>query len=174
MSDANIVDGARDFRLMKRPMVDAILSMTEYNRFSKGIFGWVGFNTKWISYENVERAAGTTKWSFWKLLKYSFECIYNFSTVPLDISSFSGFALCILSVIGILIIIIRALCGVPSANGWASLLCVILFVGGLQLFCIGILGQYLAKAYLETKARPIYIARETDEIYRSKKSESAE
>lgn len=168
ISDTELVEGARDFRLMRRRMVDAILSMTEYNRFTKGIFCWVGFKTKWLEYDNIERVAGSTKWSFWKLLKYSFECIYNFSTVPLDISSFSGFALCILSVIGILIIIIRALCGVPSANGWASLLCVILFVGGLQLFCIGILGKYLSRTYMETKKRPIYIVRESEEDIKKK------
>ena len=148
---------------MNRRMVDAIVSMSEYNRFTKGIFCWVGFRTKWLEYDNIERVAGKTKWSFWKLFKYSLECIYNFSTVPLDISSFTGFTLCFAAIIGIIVIIIRSLCGAPATSGWASTLCVILFVGGLQLFCIGILGKYLSRTYLETKRRPIYIVRETDE-----------
>ena len=163
MADVEIVDGARDFRLMNRKFLDALLELKERNRFSKGLFGWVGFKTKWLEYENVERVAGETKWSFWKLFKYSLECIYNFSTVPLDISSFTGFTLCFAAIIGIIVIIIRSLCGAPATSGWASTLCVILFVGGLQLFCIGILGKYLSRTYLETKRRPIYIVRETDE-----------
>ncbi|MGM9657412.1 MAG: glycosyltransferase family 2 protein [Eubacteriales bacterium] len=163
ISKTELVEGARDFRLMNRRMVDAIVSMSEYNRFTKGIFCWVGFRTKWLEYDNIERVAGKTKWSFWKLFKYSLECIYNFSTVPLDISSFTGFTLCFAAIIGIIVIIIRSLCGAPATSGWASTLCVILFVGGLQLFCIGILGKYLSRTYLETKRRPIYIVRETDE-----------
>ena len=160
ISNTEIVDGARDYRLMTRQMVDAILSMSEYNRFTKGIFGWVGFRTKWLEYENVERVAGETKWSFWKLFKYSLEGIMAFSTAPLALASYFGIILCIVAVIAILFIVIRALCfGDPTA-GWPSLACIIIFIGGIQLFCIGVLGQYLAKTYLETKRRPIYISRE--------------
>lgn len=162
ISHADIVDGARDFRLMKRKMVDAILQMQEYHRFSKGIFGWVGFNTKWLDYQNVERVAGETKWSFWKLFKYSIEGIVAFSTVPLLISSFIGMILCIVSFIMICVIILKTLLLGDPVAGWPSLICVIFFVGGIQLFCIGILGQYLAKTYMETKQRPIYIASETN------------
>lgn len=162
ISNAEIVDGARDFRLMKRKVVDSILDIKEYNRFSKGIFGWVGFNTKWIEYENVERVAGETKWSFWKLFKYSIDGIVAFSTVPLLISSFIGFIFCILSFIMICFIIVRTFIFGDPVAGWPSLVCIIFFVGGIQLFCIGILGQYLAKAYIETKKRPIYIVGETN------------
>ena len=160
MSDADIVDGARDFRLMKRPMVDAILSMTEYNRFSKGIFGWVGFHTKWIAYENVERAAGTTKWSFWKLFLYSLEGIIGFSTAPLALASFFGMFMCIVAFIFIVFIIIKTLIFGDPTSGWPSMICIITLIGGIQLFCMGIIGQYLAKTYLESKNRPIYILAE--------------
>jgi glycosyltransferase involved in cell wall biosynthesis len=160
MSDANIVDGARDFRLMKRPMVDAILSMTEYNRFSKGIFGWVGFNTKWISYENVERAAGTTKWSFWKLFLYSLEGIIGFSTAPLALASFFGMFMCIVAFFFIIFIIVKTLIFGDPTSGWPSMVCIMVMIGGIQLFCMGIIGQYLAKTYLESKNRPVYILAE--------------
>lgn len=160
MSDTEIVDGARDFRLMKRPMVDAILSMTEYNRFSKGIFGWVGFRTKWISYENVERAAGDTKWSFWKLFLYSLEGIIGFSTAPLALASFFGILMCIVAFIFIIVIIAKTLIFGDPTSGWPSMICVMLLIGGIQLFCMGIIGQYLAKTYLESKNRPVYILAE--------------
>ena len=160
MSDTNIVDGARDFRLMRRPMVDAILSMTEYNRFSKGIFGWVGFRTKWISYENIERAAGHTKWSFWKLFLYSLEGIIGFSTAPLALASFLGIFMCIVAFLFIAIIIIKTLVFGDPTSGWPSMVCIMLLIGGIQLFCMGIIGQYIAKTYLESKKRPIYILSE--------------
>ena len=162
ISNADIVDGARDFRLMKRKMVDAILQMKEYNRFSKGIFGWVGFNTKWLSYENVERVAGKTKWSFWKLFKYSIEGIIAFSTMPLIISSFIGLIFFIISLIMIVLIILRTLAFGDPVAGWPSLVCIIFFVSGVQLFCTGILGQYLAKIYMEVKKRPLYIIKESN------------
>lgn len=160
ISHTEIVDGARDFRLMKRPMVEAILSVGEYNRFSKGIFEWVGFNTKWIAFENVKRVAGKTKWSFWELFLYSLEGIISFSTAPLAIASVTGFIFCVLSFLAIVVIIIREILWHGSAFGWPSLVCIIFFIGGIQLFCIGILGQYMAKTYLETKKRPIYIVKE--------------
>lgn len=160
MSDADIVDGARDFRFMKRSMVDAILSMKEYNRFSKGIFGWVGFKTKWLEYENVERVAGETKWSFWKLFRYALEGIIAFSTTPLSIVSVIGMVICFLSFILLLVIIIRALLVGDPVAGWPSLVCIITSLGGVQLLCTGIVGLYLSKAYLETKNRPIYIVKE--------------
>ena len=160
ISSADIVDGARDFRLMTRQMVDSILSVTEYNRFSKGIFGWVGFKTKWLEYENIERVKGETKWSFWKLLFYSFDGIVAFSTAPLAVSSVMGVIFCALAFIGIIVTIVRQLIWHNSAFGWPSMICVILLVGGIQMFCIGILGQYLAKTYLEVKNRPIYIIKE--------------
>ena len=163
ISDADIVDGARDFRLMKRQMVDAILSMSEYNRFSKGIFGWVGFRTKWLPYENVERVAGETKWSFWKLFKYSLQGIIAFSTAPLAISSVLGVILCFAALLMIVVIVVKTLAFGDPVGGWPSLACITLFLGGIQLLCIGILGQYLAKTYLETKHRPIYIVAETSE-----------
>lgn len=163
ISDADIVDGARDFRLMKRQMVDAILSMSEYNRFSKGIFGWVGFRTKWLPYENVERVAGETKWSFWKLFKYSLQGIIAFSTAPLAISSVLGVILCFVAFLMIVVIVVKTLAFGDPVGGWPSLACITLFLGGIQLLCIGILGQYLAKTYLETKHRPIYIVAETSE-----------
>lgn len=160
ISDAHIVDGARDFRLMSRQMVDAILSLTEYNRFSKGIFSWVGFRTKWMEYENVERVAGTSKWSFWKLFLYSLEGITAFSTAPLVFASVLGFVSCFAALVLICVVIIKTLLFGDPVAGYPSLMSVILFIGGLQLSTIGILGQYLAKTYLETKKRPVYIVRE--------------
>lgn len=160
ISDADIVDGARDFRLMKREMVDAIVSMGEYNRFSKGIFGWVGFRTKWLPYENVGRVAGETKWSFWKLFKYSLQGIIAFSTAPLAIASVFGLLACFVAIVMICAIIAKTLIWGDPVGGWPSTACIILLMGGLQLFCTGILGQYLAKTYLETKRRPIYIVAE--------------
>ncbi len=162
ISDANIMDGARDYRLMNRKMVDAILSMCEYNRFSKGIFGWIGFDTKWIEYENVERVAGETKWSFWKLFKYSLEGITAFSVEPLQIASVFGVLFSFIALIMIIVIIVRTLVFGDPTSGWPSLVCIIMLIGGIQLLCIGILGQYLAKTYLETKNRPIYISKETN------------
>lgn len=163
ISNADIVDGARDFRLMSRQMVDAILSLKEYNRFSKGIYGWVGFKTKWIPFKNIERVAGETKWSFWKLFVYSLEGIVAFSTKPLAIASILGILLCVASFLFIMYTIIKTMIFKNPVNGWPSLVCIILFVSGIQLFCMGIIGQYLSKAYLETKARPIYIVREREE-----------
>ena len=163
ISDADIVDGARDFRLMKRKMVDAILAMGEYNRFSKGIFGWVGFRTKWLPYENVERVAGETKWSFWKLFKYSLQGIIAFSTATLGIASVMGMILCLIALVMVVVIVVKTLLLGDPVSGWPSLACMIMFMGGIQLLCIGVLGQYLAKTYLETKHRPIYIIAETNE-----------
>lgn len=160
ISNTEIVDGARDYRLMTRQMADAILSMKEYNRFTKGIYGWVGFRTKWLEYQNVERVAGETKWSFWKLFKYSLEGIMAFSTAPLAIASWAGVLMCVIAAIAIIFIVVRALMFGDPTSGWPSLACIIIFIGGLQLFCIGVLGQYLAKTYLETKERPIYICKE--------------
>lgn len=162
ISRMDIVDGARDFRLMSRQMTNAIIDMPEYNRFSKGIFTWVGFNTKWLEYENVERVAGTTKWSFWKLFIYSLDGITAFSTFPLVISTLIGLLLCLAAVILIIAIIIKTLVVGDPTSGWPSMVCIILFVGGIQLFCIGIIGQYIAKSYLEVKNRPIYIVKETE------------
>ena len=162
ISDADIVDGARDFRLMKRQMVDAIVAMGEYNRFSKGIYGWVGFRTKWLPYENVERVAGETKWSFWKLFIYSIQGITAFSTAPLAIASFTGVLLCFAAFLMVVYIIVKTLLFGDPVGGWPALACMVMFMGGVQLLCIGILGQYLAKTYLETKHRPIYIIGETD------------
>ncbi len=163
ISKVKMVPAARDFSLMKRKVVDAILALPEYNRFTKGIFNWVGFKVKWLSYDNIQRVAGKTKWSFWKLFKYSIECIVAFSTAPLSLAVFFGFFFCLLSIIGIIIVIIRDLVGVASAAGWPSMICVVLFVGGIQLFCTGILGTYLSKTYLETKKRPMYFTAETEE-----------
>ena len=163
ISDADIVDGARDFRLMKRPMVDAILSMREYNRFSKGIYGWVGFRTKWLPYVNVERAAGETKWSFWSLFRYALEGIIAFSTAPLTAVSLIGLLLCLLAFVAVIFIALRALIFGDPVSGWPSLACIMVFLGGLQLMCLGVIGQYLARTYLETKRRPIYIVRESGE-----------
>ena len=163
ISDADIVDGARDFRLMKREMVDAIVSMCEYNRFSKGIFGWIGFRTKWLPYKNVERVAGETKWSFWGLFKYSIDGIVNFSQAPLSIASLMGLLLTVASFCAIVFIVLRRLIFGDPVAGWASTACIILFMGGLQLLCMGIMGQYLAKTYLEVKRRPHYIIAETND-----------
>lgn len=161
ISDADIVDGARDFRMMKRDMVDAILSMPEYNRFTKGIFGWVGFKTKWLEFENVERAAGETKWSFWKLFRYALEGIIAFSTVPLTIVSLIGVIVCIIAFLFLLFVVIRAAAFGDPVAGWPSLICVISFLSGIQLLGIGVVGMYLSKTYLETKKRPIYIKKES-------------
>ena len=163
ISDADIVDGARDYRLMKRDMVDAVLSITEYNRFSKGIFGWVGFRTKWLEYENVERAAGETKWSFFSLLVYSIDGIVGFSTAPLSIASFAGLVFSFIAVVAFLIVLIRALLFGDPVAGWPSTMIAILFIGGLQMLFLGVIGQYLAKAYLELKHRPLYLVRETSD-----------
>lgn len=163
ISDTEIVDGARDFRLMTRQMVDAILKLGEYNRFSKGIFGWVGFETKWISYENVERVAGETKWSFIGLFFYSLEGIIAFSTRPLAIASVFGILFFIFALIWTAIIVTKTLIWGNPVAGYPSLISAIFFIGGIQLLCLGILGQYLAKTYLETKKRPIYLAKETEE-----------
>ena len=160
ISKTEIVDGARDYRLMTRQMVDAILEVKEYNRFSKGIFSWVGFNTKWLEYENVERRAGETKWSFWKLLKYSLDGIVAFSTVPLSIASILGLLLCFIAFVLIIVIVVKTLAFGDPVAGYPSLMCVILFVGGVQLFCMGILGKYLSKTYLATKKRQIYLVKE--------------
>lgn len=163
MSDADIVDGARDFRLMCRKMVDAVLSMKEYNRFSKGIFGWVGFKTKWLEYVNVERVAGETKWSFWKLFKYSMEGIMAFSTTPLYLSSIMGFVVCIITFIMACFYAIKKIFFGDPAAGFPTLICIIAFLGGIQLIGIGVVGMYLSKTYLETKRRPVYIIKETEE-----------
>ena len=163
ISDADIVDGARDFRMMRREMVDAIISIGEYNRFSKGIYGWVGFRTYWLPYENVERVAGETKWSFWKLFKYAVNGIIDFSQVPLSIASWFGILITIVAFFMIIFIIIRKLIFGDPVAGWASTICVIMFIGGVQTFCIGILGQYVAKTYLEAKHRPHYIIAETNQ-----------
>ena len=160
ISKTEIVDGARDYRLMTRRMVDAILSLSEYNRFSKGIFSWVGFKTQWLEYVNRERVAGETKWSFRKLLLYSIDGITAFSTAPLAIASFSGIAICAVSCIALLFVFIRALVFGDPVAGWPSMICIILFLGGVQLLGIGILGQYLAKTYLEVKNRPQYVLQE--------------
>lgn len=160
MSKTEIVDGARDYRLMTRQMADAILRVGEYNRFSKGIFSWVGFRTRWVETRNAERSAGESKWSFFKLLLYALDGIVAFSTAPLAIASVLGLALCAGSFFAILFVIVRQLVWGGSAFGWPSLVCIILFLAGVQLFCVGILGQYLARTYLEVKKRPIYILRE--------------
>lgn len=160
ISKTEMMDGARDYRLMTRQMVDAILSMREYNRFTKGIFGWVGFRTKWLEYENVERARGETKWNFWKLLMYSFDGITAFSTAPLLISSLMGVFFCILAFAMIVFVIVRKILFGDPVSGWPSLVCIMLLTSGIQFFCTGILGQYLAKTYMEVKRRPIYLVRE--------------
>lgn len=160
ISQVDMVDGARDYRLMTRQMVDSILSLKEYSRFSKGIFGWVGYRTKWLEYENVERVAGETKWSFWKLFKYSIDGIVAFSTFPLDIAAFIGVLLCLAALIFVVVLVVQTLAFGNPVSGYPSTMCIILFIGGIQLLTIGILGKYLAKTYLETKKRPIYIAKE--------------
>lgn len=160
ISKTEIVDGARDYRLMTRQVVDAILSMPEYNRFTKGIFGWVGFETKWLEYENIERKHGETKWSFWKLFVYSIEGITSFSTAPLAFAAFIGVLFCVLAFAFIVFTIVRAAVFGDKTSGWPSLVCIIMLVSGVQLFCMGIIGQYLAKTYLEVKRRPIYLIKE--------------
>lgn len=162
ISKTEFVDGARDYRIMNRKMVDAILSMSEYNRFTKGIYGWIGFDTKWFEYENIERVAGETKWSFWKLLMYSFEGIIGFSTAPLSIATFMGFIFTLVSFVLIVFIIIRTIIYGDPTSGWPSMICIITLFAGLQMFSIGILGAYLSKTYLETKNRPIFIAKEEE------------
>jgi len=162
MSDAEIVDGARDFQMMSRPVVDAILSMGEYNRISKGIFGWIGFHKKWLEYENIERVAGETKWSFWKLFLYAIQGIVAFSTTPLVLSSVFGLLCCLLAFVMIIVVIIRTLVFGDPTQGWPSLVCIMLLLSGIQMLGIGIVGQYLAKTYLETKNRPIYLVRESN------------
>ncbi len=162
MTKTEIVDGARDFRLMSRQMVDSILQVTEYNRFSKGIFSWVGFNTKWISYDNVERSAGKTKWNFWKLFVYALDGITAFSTAPLMIATLAGILFCFLAFIMIIAIIVKTCLYGDPVSGWPSMVCIVLFVSGVQLFCLGIMGQYMSKEYMEIKGRPIYIVKETE------------
>lgn len=157
ISDVEIADGARDYRLMNRKFVNALLQLKEYNRFSKGLFGWVGFKNKWIEYENVERNAGETSWSFWSLIRYSIDGITAFTTVPLIFSSVAGVSLCVVAIIAVFYFIIRKVIYGNPVNGWASLACIITFLGGIQLFCIGILGLYFSKMYLEIKKRPIYL-----------------
>lgn len=162
ISDADIVDGARDFRLMKRDMVDAILAMGEYNRFSKGIFGWVGFRTYWMAYDNIERVAGQTKWSFWKLFKYAMDGIINFSQAPLTVMSVFGFIMTGLAFIFLIFIIVRRLIFGDPVAGWASTICIIVFIGGIQTFCLGVIGQYIGKIYSEVKKRPHFIIEESN------------
>lgn len=168
MSNIEMVDGARDYRLMKRQVVDSIISLKEYNRYSKGLFSFVGFDTKWIEYENVERVAGETKWSFWKLFKYALEGITAFSTTPLIFSSIIGLIFCLIAFIATIFIIVKTLVYGDPTPGWPSMACIIVFVSGIQLFTIGIIGQYLSKTYLEVKKRPIYIIKETEKDYTKK------
>ena len=163
ISKTEIMRGARDFRLMKRNMVDAVLEMSEYNRFSKGIFEWVGFRTKWLEYENIERSAGETKWSLKKLFVYSMEGITGFSVAPLSLASVLGLLFCLISFVMIVVIIIRTLIWGDPVSGWPSLTCIIFMVSGVQLLCTGIVGQYLSKTYLETKHRPIFILKDSSE-----------
>ena len=162
MSKVEMVDGARDYRLMTRQMVEAILNCREYNRYSKGLWSFVGFKTKWLEFENVERVAGETKWSFWKLFKYAIEGIVAFTTAPLTIAAFLGVLFCFIAFIMIIVIICKTLIWGDPVGGWPSLACIIIFVSGIQLFFMGIFGEYLAKTYLETKKRPIYIVKETE------------
>lgn len=171
ISQTEIVDGAQDFRFMTRQMVDSILQMHEYNRFSKGIFSWVGFRVKYLEYENVERAAGTTAWSFWSLFRYSLEGIFAFSTAPLSIAALLGVFSCLIALVLAIFVVIKTIFFDEPVAGFPSLMCAIFLLGGLQLFCTGVLGQYLAKTYLETKNRPVYLVRETEEIYRERKKE---
>lgn len=162
MSKIEMVDGARDYRLMTRQVVNSILTLQEYNRYSKGLFSFVGYKTKWLEYENIERVAGETKWSFWKLFKYAIEGIVAFTTAPLSLASVLGVIICFVSFIAILVIVVKTLLFGDPVGGWPSMVCILLFVSGIQLLCMGIIGQYLAKTYLETKKRPIYIVRETE------------
>lgn len=169
ISKTEMVAGARDYRLMTRQMVDAILSLKEYNRYSKGLFSFVGFDTKWIEFENQERSAGTTKWNFWKLFSYAVDGIVGFSTEPLLFAAFIGLVLCLIAFIMIIVIIVRTIIWSDPVAGWPSLACIIFFVGGINLFCTGIIGEYLAKTYLETKKRPIYIVKETEKTRKDAK-----
>lgn len=162
ISNTDIVDGAMDYRLMNRAFVDSLLRMSEYSRFSKGLFGWVGYKTKWIAYENIERVAGETKWSFWKLLLYSIEGIVAFSTAPLSISVFLGIVFAFLSFIGLIFVVVRTLIYGDPVAGWPSMMSIILFIGGIQLFCMGILGIYISKIYLQVKQRPIFICSDSN------------
>ena len=162
ISKTQMVAGARDYRLMSRQMVNAIINMKEYNRYSKGLFSFVGFNTKWIEFENQERVAGSTKWNFWKLFSYALDGIVGFSTAPLIISSVMGVIFCLISFVMIIFIIVKTLAFGDDTSGWPSLACIIFFVSGIQLFCLGIMGQYLSKTYLEVKNRPIYIIKDTN------------
>ena len=162
ISDADIVDGARDFRLMKRSMVEAIVEMGEYNRFSKGIFGWIGFRTYWLPYENVNRVAGETKWNFWKLFKYAIDGVINFSQAPLSVASWFGIFMTFVSFVAVVFIVVRKLVFGDPVDGWASTVCIITLMGCIQLFCMGIMGQYIAKTYMEVKKRPHYIVSETN------------
>lgn len=162
ISKTEMVAGARDYRLMTRQMVNAIIQMKEYNRYSKGLFGFVGFKTKWIEFENQERIAGTTKWNFWKLFSYALDGIVGFSTAPLILSSIVGVLFCLISFIMIIVIVIKTLILGDPTSGWPSLACIIFMVSGIQLLCLGVIGQYLSKMYLEVKNRPIYIIRETN------------
>lgn len=163
ISDTDIVDGARDFRMMNRNMIDAIISMGEYNRFSKGIFGWIGFRTYWLPYKNVERVAGETKWNFWKLFKYAIDGIINFSQAPLSIASGFGLIMTIISFAVLVFVIFRRMLFGDPVAGWASIICVVVFIGGIQLLCLGVMGQYIAKTYLESKKRPHYIIAEASD-----------
>ncbi|MGM0123808.1 glycosyl transferase, group 2 family protein [Enterococcus sp. AZ194] len=167
IGDTEMVEGARDFRVMSRQMVDAVLELSEYNRFSKGIFSWVGFKTEYLEYENRERVAGNTSWSFWSLFNYSIDGIINFSDTPLNIASFVGAFSCVASGFALIFIIVRALLYGDPTSGWPSLVSVVLFVGGLQLLCLGIIGKYIGKIFLETKKRPIYIVKETEKDMKS-------
>lgn len=162
MTDINIVDGARDYRVMSRAMVESILSLQEYNRFSKGIFAWVGYETKWVEFENVERSAGETKWNFWKLFRYSVEGIVSFSNTPIHLASYMGIGLTALSVFALIFVFVRALIFGDEVAGWPSLVCIITFLGGVQLFVMGIMGQYISKTYLEVKKRPHYIVKDSN------------
>ena len=162
MSDVKMVDGARDYRLMTRKVADSIIELKEYNRYSKGLFSFVGFKTKWLEYENVKRVAGETKWSFWKLFKYAIEGITAFSTTPLIFASVLGLIFCVVAFIAIIFIIVKTLTFGDPTSGWPSLACIIVFVSGIQLFSMGVIGQYLSKMYLEVKHRPIYIVKETE------------
>ncbi|MCR5795806.1 MAG: glycosyltransferase family 2 protein [Solobacterium sp.] len=166
-SDIHIDSGARDFRLMNRKMRDALVSMSEYNRFSKGLFSWVGFKTYWFSYENIERSAGKTKWNFWGLFRYALDGIVSFSDAPLTLASWFGFIMTLVSFIALVFIVVRKLIFGDPVAGWASTICVIIFIGGIQLFSIGIIGTYISKIFTESKRRPVYIIDEGDrEEYR--------
>ncbi len=163
ISDADIVDGARDFRLMKREMVDSIVAIGEYNRFSKGIFGWIGYRTYWLPFENVERVAGKTKWNFFTLFRYAIDGIINFSEAPLNIASWFGMVMTFMAFLFLVFIVVRRVCFGDPVAGWASTMCVIIFIGGMQMFCVGIMGQYIAKTYTESKRRPHYIVAESND-----------